>query len=85
MSVDPEAFYRDVFHELDEFIHRRTATAAGAAVAVKRVAMAHGLEVADRLPLPRLNRAELAERGEADWRAHGWLLPSVCRLRSPHK
>lgn len=64
-----ERFYRDVLHELGEFGLRKTATALGAAVVVKRVAQAHGIEVADRLPLPRLSRAEREERANEVWRA----------------
>ena len=52
-----DRFYRDVLHELGE--HARVGgTAVGAAAVVKRVARGHGLEIADRLPLPRLTRAE---------------------------
>ena len=64
-----EQFYRDLLHELGEFGRRPSATALGAAVVVKRVAKAHGIEIADRLPLPRLNRAEREEGLEADWAA----------------
>jgi hypothetical protein len=55
-------FYREFFYELGEFIRRPAATAAGAAVVAKRVALAHGLQVAQHLPLPRLTRAEYEER-----------------------
>jgi len=60
-----ERFYADLWWELGEFIHGRRATAAGAAVIVKRVARAQGVRVAEDLPLPRLTRAErkLAEDG----------------------
>jgi hypothetical protein len=64
-----ERFYADVLHELDEFGRRPSATALGAAVVVKRVAQAYGVAIADRLPLPRLNRAELQDRAESEWRA----------------
>ena len=64
-----EAFYRDLIWELDQFIQRRTSTATGAAVVVKRVALVHGIEVAQRLPLPRLSRAEERARGDAQWLA----------------
>ena len=50
-----ERFYRDLLYELGEFARRRTATAVGAAVVTKRVAVAYGVEVASRLPLPRLS------------------------------
>jgi hypothetical protein len=53
-----EAFYRDVLHELGEHA-RRGGSAFGAAVVAKRVARAHGLAAAERLPLPRPTRAEL--------------------------
>ena len=53
-----EAFYADVLWELGEFIRRPKSTAIGAAAVVKRVAVAHGLELAYRLPLPRLSREE---------------------------
>ena len=66
-----EAFYRDVLHELGEFARRPSATAIGAAVVVKRVARVHGIEVAERLPLPRFNRAEREERAENEWRNQG--------------
>lgn len=65
---DPTAqlnrFYADLLHELGEFARRPSATAIGAAVVVKRVAQAHGVESAERLPLPRLNRAEREEQAE---------------------
>ncbi|MGA8725451.1 MAG: hypothetical protein WB565_10440 [Acidimicrobiales bacterium] len=64
-----DRFYRDLLWELEVFGRRRSATALGAAVVVKRVALAHGIAVAERLPLPRLNRAELEERAEAAWRS----------------
>lgn len=58
-----EQFYRDVLHALGEHARRRGATAQGAAAVAKRVAKDYGLPVADRLPLPRLTRAE---REDAD-------------------
>jgi hypothetical protein len=57
-----DAFYSDLLWELEAFIRRRTATAVGAAVVVKRVAIAHGIESARLLPLPRLTRAEREDR-----------------------
>jgi hypothetical protein len=58
-----ERFYRDVIAALDVHMQRRTATAQGSPTVVKRVALAHGLdEVVERLPLPRLSRAELEDR-----------------------
>ena len=53
---------RDFFWELAEFIRKPGATAAGAAVVAKRVALRHGVDTARLLPLPRLTRAELEER-----------------------
>jgi hypothetical protein len=53
-----ERFYVDLWRELDEFIHGRKPTAAGSAVILKRVALAHGIRVASDLPLPRLTRGE---------------------------
>jgi hypothetical protein len=62
-------FYADLLHELGEFARRPSATAIGAAVVVKRVARVHGVELADRLPLPRFNRAEREDRADTQWRA----------------
>lgn len=60
--VDFERFYSDLVFELGE--HARSGgTAIGAAVVAKRVALAHGVAAADRVPLPRMNRAELADAG----------------------
>ncbi len=67
-SVALEDFYQDLIWELGEFGRRRGATALGAAVVVKRVAKRHGIEVAERLPLPRLTRGEREGGLEADWR-----------------
>lgn len=64
-----ERFYRDVLFELGEFARRPSATAMGAAVVVKRVAKDYGIEAAERLPLPRFNRAEREERAENAWRS----------------
>ena len=61
-AVDVDGFYRDVLHELG-VLAQSGGTAIGAAVVVKRVALAHGFDVAERVPLPRLNRAELAAFG----------------------
>ena len=63
-----ERFYRDLLYELGEFSHRRTATAIGAAVVAKRVAVAYGIEAAARLPLPRLSRAEREGMTDENWR-----------------
>jgi len=64
-----ERFYRDLLYELGEFGRRPSATALGAAVVVKRVAVVHGIEVAERLPLPRLNRAEREDQADTQWRS----------------
>jgi hypothetical protein len=68
VSENLDRFYADLLHELGEFARRPTATAIGAAVVVKRVAQAHGVQMADRLPLPRFSRAEREERSEDQWR-----------------
>ncbi len=69
VSAVQDAFYRDLLYELGEFARRPSATAIGAAVVVKRVAIAHGISSAEELPLPRFNRAEREERAEVRWRA----------------
>ena len=58
VSVALDRFYASLLHELEEFARRPSATAIGAAVVLKRVAKAHGVEIAHRLPLPRFSRAE---------------------------
>jgi hypothetical protein len=63
-----ERFYRDLLYELGEFAQRRSATAVGAAMVAKRVAVAYGLEAAARLPLPRLSRAEREGMADENWR-----------------
>lgn len=68
VSENLDRFYADLLHELGEFARRSTATAIGAAVVVKRVAQAHGVKMADRLPLPRFSRAEREERSDDQWR-----------------
>jgi hypothetical protein len=65
-SLVLEEFYRDVLFALGEHARRRGATAHGAATVVKRVAREHGLAIAERLPLPRLTRAELDELGASN-------------------
>ena len=50
-----ERFYRDLLYELGEHA-QRGGTAVGAAVTARRVARGYGLSVAERLPLPRLDR-----------------------------
>jgi hypothetical protein len=69
-SAALEAFYRDLLYELGEFSRRPTATALGAAVVAKRVAKQYGIGAADRLPLPRLSRAEREDRKEQSWRGY---------------
>jgi hypothetical protein len=65
---DPETqralgrFYLDLIWELESFIRQPRATPVGVGVVVKRVAIAHGVEVAQNYPLPRLTRAEERER-----------------------
>ena len=53
-----ERFYADLWWELDQFVHGPRPTAAGVAVVVKRVDLAHGVRLAEDLPLPRLTRGE---------------------------
>lgn len=57
-----ERFYLDLQWELAEFIRRPKATAVGVGVIVKRVALAHGIAVAEQYPLPRLTGSEERER-----------------------
>jgi hypothetical protein len=61
-DFDVRRFYADVMLELGEHA-RRGGTATGAAVVVKRVARAHGLQVAEEVALPRLSVAEMEELG----------------------
>jgi hypothetical protein len=56
-ALDVAGFYRDLLWELGEHA-QRGGTAIGAAVVAKRVARKFGIDVAERLPLPRLTRAE---------------------------
>lgn len=67
-STTLDAFYRELLHELGEFARRPSATAIGAAVVAKRVALSHGIASAERLALPRFNRAEREDRAENEWR-----------------
>ena len=67
-SAALDAFYRDLLHELGEFARRPSATAIGAAVVAKRGALAYGVGAAERLPLPRFNRAEREDQAENEWR-----------------
>ena len=70
IPFDPNAFYRDLLQALDDWQRRKEATPRGAVSVVKRVALEHGVPLADRLPLPRLNRTEMDELGAlgASWR-----------------
>jgi len=63
-----ERFYRELLYELGEFARRPSATAIGAAVVAKRVAVTFGIASADSLPLPRFSRAEREDRAENEWR-----------------
>ena len=67
-SAALDAFYRDLLHELGEFARRPSATAIGAAVVAKRVALTYGIGSAERLPLPRFSRAEREDQAENEWR-----------------
>lgn len=52
-----ERFYADLLFEVG--LHARTGgTAEGVGVVVKRVGLAHNVEGAATIPLPRLTRAE---------------------------
>lgn len=55
--------YSELLFELGEHA-RRGGTAVGAAVVARRVVRSHGVEASERLPLPRLTRAERGELGE---------------------
>jgi hypothetical protein len=69
-----DAFYRDVLDALGEWMARPESTPRGAVTVVKRVAVAHGVPVAERLALPRLSKRQMDEVGAlgASWRrAHG--------------
>lgn len=74
VPFDPDAFYRDLMDALAEWQRRPEATSRGCVTVVKRVAQAHGIALADRLPLPRLSRKQMDQVGAlgASWRrAHG--------------
>lgn len=64
--VDVGRFYSDLLYELGEHA-ARGGTAYGAAVVARRVALAHGVERADVVPLPRPTRAERADRRDRAW------------------
>ena len=61
-EIDIDAFYANALHELGLLAHRG-GSAVGAAAVLKRVALAYGVPAAERIPLPRLTRLELAEFG----------------------
>jgi hypothetical protein len=46
---------------------KRRPTPQGAPVVVKRVAIEHGIERAERLPLPRLSRSQLEDVLDWEW------------------
>lgn len=58
-----DKFYRDLMHELSAWMGRATASPQGVPIVVKRVALEHGIASAERLPLPRLSRAQEAALG----------------------
>ena len=62
--VDVDRFYADVLWELGE-LARLGGSAVGSAAVVKRVALAHGVAAAERLPLPRLTRSQQQAFGVA--------------------
>jgi hypothetical protein len=62
--VDVDRFYGDILNAIAE-LAQKGGTAVGAAAVVKRVARVHGIDAAERLPLPRLNRWEQQELGVA--------------------
>jgi hypothetical protein len=59
-------FYRDLMYELGEHA-QRGGTAYGAGAVLKRVALAHGLAVAEHTPLVRPTRAEREMAVDAVW------------------
>lgn len=59
-SFNVDRFYADLLDALGKHA-LKGGTAIGAPVVLKRVALSHGLEVADRLPLPRPTRHEREE------------------------
>ena len=72
VRVDIDRFYSDLLHELG-CLAVSGGSAAGAAAVAKRVALQHGIRVAERIPLPRLNRAELERLGRRGVsRARAW-------------
>jgi hypothetical protein len=62
VSVDVDRFYSDLLWELGE-LARAGGSAVGAGAVAKRVALAHGIESARHLSVPRLNRAEREDLG----------------------
>lgn len=63
-GFDVDRFYADVLDALGD-LARAGGSAVGAAAVVKRVALAHGVSLAESLPLPRLTRVEREELGVA--------------------
>lgn len=57
--TDVDQFYCELLYALGE-LARSGGTAVGAAAVAKRVAKAHGLALADWVPLPRLTREEFS-------------------------
>jgi hypothetical protein len=66
-GIDVERFYGDLLFALGEHA-QRGGTAVGAAAVAKRVARGYGLASVDRLPLPRLTRAERDELTDRTYR-----------------
>ena len=63
-----QEFYRDLMYEFGEHA-QRGGTAYGAAAVLKRVALAHGLAVAEHTPVVRPTRAERETVRDAAWAA----------------
>lgn len=55
--MDFDRFYLELLHELGR-LARQGGTAVGAAAVAKRVAVDHGLRLAEWVPLPRLTKEE---------------------------
>ncbi len=67
-------FYRQVIAALGDHAQQRAATANGAPLVVKRVALAAGVTAVEDVPMPRLTRALLEERRRATSR---WAEPKL--------
>lgn len=61
--MDFDQFYCELLHELGK-LAREGGTAVGAAVVAKRVALDHGVSLAEWVPLPRLTKEE---KERAQW------------------